>query len=563
MGTKLTTGQLAILAGLAGTVCIVGAILVAIIAVPTLRPAPTPVVLIATDTATLAPPATDTPIVEVTPTGTPTATQTPVLITVAPPQPQEPSCTNGNQSLNVRGGPGTIYPVVGALDRNQTAPVVGQNSGWWKLNIPGDFWASGGEGYCKGNEAASNVPFINAPPTPTPTATLTPTPTLTPTVGVPCGGCRNVADPSTCHPVALNHATPAGAFCIARGWWDAPTESGRALLEAPLLAGDQPRAAKPLRYEGWFSLPASFPASLGFTEVVTHPQVIDDSHLWGDILDQVPDETVHWWWPAWGPITLTVGTAPTPGTINWHAEIEVVDLIIGGPVENIDLTCNGGSGSASGTTGSNGRVTLQWQGLSENTLTCTAQKAGWETQTAMRSGINPTSTEMTIVFVPVIPEGTNKGNWAIEYVALYNDEVGAPAGGIENITICTRRFQTGFIIWRSSPDYKVVPICTGEPRTFWLLTDTWDQVSPIPCDPPTTTGLYLPDRGIGWAWCQQPGLKERLGYSVDADEQCEAADWGRQQRFTGGMLIWVPQWNTVVHLKALGGQWATFDFSPR
>jgi hypothetical protein len=453
--------------------------------------------------------------------------------------------------------------VVGGLRSGTVVGVSGKNASgtWWRVQE--GQWVGGGN-YCIGNEAAAGVPVFPDPATPTPTATLTPTPTLTPTVGITaCGGCRNVGNPSLCHPVDLVNAVPSGAYCLAHGWWDSPTGSGRMLLEAPLLAVDAVRAAKPLRYEGWFSLPASLPGTLGFTNVVTVSQVIDDSHLWGDILDQQPDETKHWWWPASAPITLTVGTAPEPGTITWHATIEVVDLIIGGHVEGVNLTCGGGTGQASGQTNSDGMLTLQWQGQSESNLTCTAQKEGWITQTAMRSGINPTNTEMTIVFVPVIPEGTNKGNWAIEYVALYNDEVGAPAGGIENISICGRHFQKGFIIWRSAPDYKIVPVCNENPRTFWLLTDTWDQVSPIPCDPPTEAGLYLPDRGIGWAWCQQPGLKERLGYSVDASEQCEAADWGRQQRFSGGMLIWVPQWNTVIHLKALGGQWATFDFSPR
>ncbi len=85
--------------------------------------------------------------------------------------------------LNVRGGPGTNYPVIGRLVQNQAVPIVGRNpeGTWWQIVYPED---SGGRGWISGSAEfsqasnAGNVPIAEAPvaPTPAPAPTDTPAP---------------------------------------------------------------------------------------------------------------------------------------------------------------------------------------------------------------------------------------------------------------------------------------------------------------------------------------------------------------------------------------------------
>lgn len=79
---------------------------------------------------------------------------------------------------NVRGGPGTNYPTVGALEQGASAPVVGRNAGgtWFVIEFSRGF---GGEGWISGQVVdfagdLDDLPVIAAPPPPAPTATPRP-----------------------------------------------------------------------------------------------------------------------------------------------------------------------------------------------------------------------------------------------------------------------------------------------------------------------------------------------------------------------------------------------------
>lgn len=87
-------------------------------------------------------------------------------------------------NLNVRGGPGTDYPVIGRLVENQSLPITGRDAEttWWQVVYPPN---SNERGWVSGNPqftSASNtegVPIALAPPKPAPTPPpVTPTPAL-------------------------------------------------------------------------------------------------------------------------------------------------------------------------------------------------------------------------------------------------------------------------------------------------------------------------------------------------------------------------------------------------
>lgn len=125
-----------------------------------------------TPTATPVPP-TDTPVPTPTDTPEPTPTPEPTATPTATPVPQ-PQAVASAQGLNVRGGPGTVYPVIGELGQGETATIIGRNpeGSWWQIAL-----ANGKEGWVAASlvtttgpvdavELAANIPA--APPTATP-----------------------------------------------------------------------------------------------------------------------------------------------------------------------------------------------------------------------------------------------------------------------------------------------------------------------------------------------------------------------------------------------------------
>jgi len=83
-------------------------------------------------------------------------------------------------SINVRGGPGTYYPIIGLLLVGQQVPAKGRTSGgtWYMIYYPG---VPGSVGWVSAdlvNIEAGSLPVVEPPPTPTPLVTPTINPTL-------------------------------------------------------------------------------------------------------------------------------------------------------------------------------------------------------------------------------------------------------------------------------------------------------------------------------------------------------------------------------------------------
>lgn len=142
-------------------------------------PTPTATPVPPTDTPTPLPP-TDTPTAAPEPTATPTATPVP-----------RPQAVADRQGLNVRGGPGTVYPVIGEMGQGETADITGRNTegSWWQVTLANgrDGWVAASlvtaTGPADAVEIAANIPA--APPTATlrpaaPAPAATPAPTARP-----------------------------------------------------------------------------------------------------------------------------------------------------------------------------------------------------------------------------------------------------------------------------------------------------------------------------------------------------------------------------------------------
>ncbi len=111
-------------------------------------------------------PSQPTATATLTPASTPTPSATP-----APP----PSFTVASANINVRSGPGTVYPVIGALLAGQGGVITGRNAAgdWWQFDYGGRTgWVS--STVVRAGADALVAAVIPAPPTPT----ATPTPAL-------------------------------------------------------------------------------------------------------------------------------------------------------------------------------------------------------------------------------------------------------------------------------------------------------------------------------------------------------------------------------------------------
>lgn len=126
-------------------------------AAPT-KPAPSP-------SPTIKPTASNTPVPTSTPTPVDTATPTPE------PNPVVRLNESVTQQINVRGGPGTDYPIIDSFDPGEIAQVTGRNadSSWWYVNLEG----AGSPGWVFARlvqltGSTESIPVIEAAPPPTP-----------------------------------------------------------------------------------------------------------------------------------------------------------------------------------------------------------------------------------------------------------------------------------------------------------------------------------------------------------------------------------------------------------
>lgn len=189
-----------------------------------------PAAVVAVSTATAVPatataaPITDTPT-SVVSTATPTTVPTSAPTDTATPEPTATVNTQpravANQVINVRSGPGTMYPVVNQLAAGQPVDVLARNSDstWWQVDLGG-----GSLGWVAASvvEAAGALDVValaqNIPPTPTPRPQPTPVPTNTPappSAAAPTSAPAPTATTAPLPPTATPVPQSSGQYVVA------------------------------------------------------------------------------------------------------------------------------------------------------------------------------------------------------------------------------------------------------------------------------------------------------------------------------------------------------------
>ncbi len=113
---------------------------------------------------------TPTPLPQFTPTDTPSPMPTNT------PTPSQPEALVSTETLNLRGGPGTNYGIVGQVLAGQRFLITGRDGAgdWLQICCPAganrESWISAD--FAQSNRPITSLPVALAPPTPTPTATI-------------------------------------------------------------------------------------------------------------------------------------------------------------------------------------------------------------------------------------------------------------------------------------------------------------------------------------------------------------------------------------------------------
>lgn len=162
---------------------------------------------------------------------TPTSESTPT------PSPTLPIVTIIGARVNIRSGPGTNYPVIQTLDRNDTAPATGFNSGqtWVQIELPDSTpgWVSTSlvdiDNPDKIDTTTDISPAIiatSAPPIATSSSTTSvPSPTVAP-----------------------QPTSPPSASCVITAWVndETPAQRQHVSVYGTLLCGEQPIVGAPM-----------------------------------------------------------------------------------------------------------------------------------------------------------------------------------------------------------------------------------------------------------------------------------------------------------------------------
>jgi heat shock protein HslJ len=116
------------------------------------------------------------------------AVKEPIVDLPAPESKTPTGTVTGASVLNIRSGPGTNFPVIGAARQGDTGTIVGrsQDGRWWVVDAPS---LPGGVGWVSADFVAAtnadDVPVIPSPPPPPPTPTRVPPPTAVPPTATP------------------------------------------------------------------------------------------------------------------------------------------------------------------------------------------------------------------------------------------------------------------------------------------------------------------------------------------------------------------------------------------
>ena len=146
-----------------------------------------------------------------------------------------------------------------------------------------------------------------------------------------------------------------------------------------------------------------------------------------------------------------------------------------------------------------------------------------------------TPTPVTPTATPALPFAVNGGFGQVyQNTAGVRDRLGLPTENEASVQGAYQAFEHGLMFWRADTR-TIYVLFSADAGDWYAFTDTWTDDMDPGGGPAPVAGRYLPPRGFGKVWSEQPDVQKRLGYALTANE---ASGTLVVQRFERGLLLW-------------------------
>lgn len=123
--------------------------------------------------------------------------------------------------------------------------------------------------------------------------------------------------------------------------------------------------------------------------------------------------------------------------------------------------------------------------------------------------------------------------------------MGCPTEVYRDLPAAIQNMERGQMIWVLYPGNKGRVYAVWTYTRYLATNDTWTSGMAECPDVKAPPGLYVPCRGFGKAWIDNPTIRDGLGYAFERQERAEKAT---VQTFQKGLLIWLHQADQVYAL---------------
>ena len=128
-----------------------------------------------------------------------------------------------------------------------------------------------------------------------------------------------------------------------------------------------------------------------------------------------------------------------------------------------------------------------------------------------------------------VPGAPFELRWASD--ALLRSRLGCAVDKMQSGFLAEQPFERGHMLWREADQAVLVLLNDG---TWHSYPDQWHEgMQEHSCEGSPPDSLLQPKRGFGLVWCEQNGVKERLGWAIDE----EGGDISAWQVFEHGLMI--------------------------
>lgn len=141
----------------------------------------------------------------------------------------------------------------------------------------------------------------------------------------------------------------------------------------------------------------------------------------------------------------------------------------------------------------------------------------------------------TLTFTPEVPATPTPCDLPVDsqFVALWDrDRLGCAIEPVKSVNLAQEPFERGYMLWRE--DLRRIYVLYNDGTWQWFR-DTWEEGQPEYTCPESASSKTPPTpyRGFGKVWCQESGVRDKIGQAEDK----EKGYTGVIQTFQRGLIV--------------------------